>query len=137
MLLVTVGGVVSLALEIVNMHMLAVVAGNSVYAFGLMLATFLLGLGLGSACYGKLRHLLTDPAVAAIAQLGIFFTIIISAFQWDGLSSYFASFGFMQQYHHFGFGARELIRGSVCAIIMMAAGILYRPGLSGDDGAGI
>ena len=119
LLLVTVGGVVSLALEIVNMHMLAVVAGNSVYAFGLMLATFLLGLGLGSACYGKLRHLLTDPAVAAIAQLGIFFTIIISAFQWDGLSSYFASFGFMQQYHHFGFGARELIRGSVCAIIMM------------------
>ena len=119
LLLVTVGGVVSLALEIVNMHMLAIIAGNSVYAFGLMLATFLLGLGLGSACYGKLRHLLTDPAVAAIAQLGIFFTIVISAFQWDGLSGYFASFGFMQQYHHFGFGARELIRGSVCAIIMM------------------
>ena len=119
MLLVTVGGVVSLALEIVNMHMLAIIAGNSVYAFGLMLATFLLGLGLGSACYGKLRHLLTDPAVATIAQLGIFFSIVISAFQWDGLSNYFASFGFMQQYHHFGFGARELIRGSVCAIIML------------------
>ena len=119
LLLVTVGGVVSLALEIVNMHMLSIVAGNSVYAFGLMLATFLLGLGLGSVCYGKLRCLLTDPAVAAIAQLGIFFSIVISAFQWDGLSSYFASFGFMQEYHHFGFGARELIRGVVCAIIMM------------------
>ena len=119
LLLVTVGGVVSLALEIVNIHMLAVVAGNSVYAFGLMLATFLLGLGLGSVCYGKLRYLLTDPAVAAIAQLGIFFTIVISAFQWDGLSNYFASFGMMQEYHHFGFGAREVIRGSVCAIIMM------------------
>ena len=119
LLLVTVGSVVSLALEIVNMHMLAIVAGNSVYAFGLMLATFLLGLGLGSIFYGKLRRLLTDPAVAVIAQLGIFFTIVISAFQWDGLSGYFASFGFMQEYHHFGFGARELIRGSVCAIIMM------------------
>jgi len=119
LLLVSIGGIVSLALEIVNMHMLAIIAGNSVYAFGLMLATFLLGLGLGSASYGKLRHLLTDPAVAAIAQLGIFFSIVISAFQWDGLSGYFASFGFMQEYHHFGFGARELIRGSVCAIIMM------------------
>ncbi|WP_281839058.1 spermidine synthase, partial [Cardiobacterium hominis] len=119
LLLVTVGSVVSFALEIVNMHMLAIVAGNSVYAFGLMLATFLLGLGLGSIFYGKLRRLLTDPAVAVIAQLGIFFTIVISAFQWDGLSGYFASFGFMQEYHHFGFGARELIRGSVCAIIMM------------------
>ena len=61
-----------------------------------MLATFLLGLGLGSIFYDKLRRLLTDPAVAAIAQLGIFFTIVISAFQWDGLSGYFASFGFMQ-----------------------------------------
>ena len=119
LLLVTIGGVVSLALEIVNMHMLAIVAGNSVYAFGLMLATFLLGLGLGSVCYSKLRRLLTDPVVAAIAQLGIFFTIVISAFQWDGLSGYFANFGLMQEYHHFGFGARELIRGSVCAIIMM------------------
>ena len=84
-----------------------------------MLATFLLGLGLGSVCYSKLRRLLTDPVVAAIAQLGIFFTIVISAFQWDGLSGYFANFGLMQEYHHFGFGARELIRGSVCAIIMM------------------
>lgn len=119
LLVVSIGGIVTLALEIVNMHMLAIIAGNSVYAFGLMLATFLLGLGLGSASYGKLRRVLTDPAVAAVAQLGIFFSIIISAFQWDGLSGYFASFGFMEAYHHFGFAARELIRGGVCAIIMM------------------
>ncbi|WP_314910171.1 fused MFS/spermidine synthase [Cardiobacterium hominis] len=119
LLLVTVGGVVSLALEIVNMHMLAVVAGNSVYAFGLMLATFLLGLGLGSIFYDKLRHLLTDPAVAAIAQLGIFFTIVISAFRWEGLATYLGTFGFMQEFLHIDFGASEVIRGSVCAIIMM------------------
>ncbi len=119
LLLVTVGGVVSLALEIVNMHMLAIVAGNSVYAFGLMLATFLLGLGLGSIFYDKLRRLLTDPAVAAIAQLGIFFTIVISAFRWEGLATYLGTFGFMQEFLHIDFGASEVIRGSVCAIIMM------------------
>lgn len=116
---VSLGGVVTLALEIVNMHMLAVIAGNSVYAFGLMLATFLCGLGLGSALYDRLRCWLTDPVIATIAQLGIFFAIIISAFQWDGLVGYFASFGPMSEYHHFGFAARELIRAAVCAIIMM------------------
>ena len=116
---VSLGGVVTLALEIVNMHMLAVIAGNSVYAFGLMLATFLCGLGLGSALYDRLRCWLTDPVIATIAQIGIFFAIIISAFQWDGLVGYFASFGSMSEYHHFGFAARELIRAAVCAIIMM------------------
>ena len=119
LLLVTVGGVVSLALEIVNMHMLSIVAGNSVYAFGLMLATFLLGLGLGSVCYGKLRYLLTDPAVAAIAQLGVFFTIIISAFHWEKLATYLGSFGFMQEFQPIDFGAAEVIRAALCAIIMM------------------
>ena len=119
LLLVSLGGVVTLALEIVNIHMLAIVAGNSVYAFGLMLATFLLGLGLGSTAYGKLRCLLTDPLIAALAQLGIFFTIILAAHQWNGLVDYFASFEPMEHYHHFGFAARELIRAAVCAIIMI------------------
>ena len=119
LLLVSIGGVVTLALEIVNMHLLAIVAGNSAYAFGLMLATFLLGLGLGGAAYDKLRQLLTAPVIAAAAQLGIFFTIILAANQWNGLVGYFASFEPMEHYHHFGFAARELIRAAVCAIIMM------------------
>lgn len=119
LVVVTLGGVVTLALEIVNMHMLAVIAGNSVYAFGLMLATFLLGLGLGSAFYGKACKIIDDPLIAAVAQLGIFFTIVISAFQWDGLIDYFASFEWMQHFHHLHFAAREVIRAGVCAIIMM------------------
>ena len=119
LLVVTIGGVVTLALEIVNMHMLAVIAGNSVYAFGLMLATFLLGLGLGSAFYEKLYRYLPDPLIVTIAQLGVFFTIIISAFQWDGLTNYFAGFEWMQFYHHMNFAAREVIRAGVCAIIMI------------------
>ncbi|MDO4642849.1 MAG: phosphatase PAP2 family protein [Cardiobacteriaceae bacterium] len=123
LLVVSVGGVVTLALEVVNMHMLSIVAGNSVYAFGLMLATFLIGLGLGSIAYNKLRYLLTDPAIVSLAQLGIFFSIMISAFQWEGLTEYLASFGPMQEYQHLDFLARELIRGGVCAIIMMPAAI--------------
>lgn len=119
LLLVTVGGMVTLALEIVNMHMLAIIAGNSVYAFGLMLATFLFGLGAGSYFYKRLNKILSDPLIAAFAQFGIFFSIVMSAFQWDGLTDYFASFFYMEQFHHFNFGARELIRGGVCAVIMV------------------
>jgi len=119
--LLTVGGVVSLALEIVNIHMLEIIVGNSVYTFGLILTTFLFGIGLGSACYGRLHRLLTDPVLAAIAQLGIFFSIVISAFQWDGLATYLGNFGFMQEFVYLGFGARELIRGVICSIAILPA----------------
>ena len=121
LLLLTVGGVVSLALEIVNIHMLEIIVGNSVYTFGLILTTFLFGIGLGSACYGRLHRLLTDPVLAAIAQLGIFFSIVISAFQWDGLATYLGNFGFMQEFVYLGFGARELIRGVICSIAILPA----------------
>ena len=43
-----VGGILTLALEIVYVHLLAIVVGNSAYAFSLMLFTFLIGLSLGS-----------------------------------------------------------------------------------------
>ena len=51
-----IGGGVTLGLEVNSMHLLAVVAGNSVYAFALMLATFLAGLGLGSQAGERLMR---------------------------------------------------------------------------------
>ena len=53
-----IGGILSLGLEVVYVHMLSIVAGNSVYAFGLMLATFLLGLAGGGE---GARRLLLNP----------------------------------------------------------------------------
>src|SRR5207245_1896301 len=40
----TLGGVITLALETIYIHLLAIVAGNSVFAFSLMLFAFLIGL---------------------------------------------------------------------------------------------
>lgn len=120
LLVVTIGGMVSLALETVNMHLLAVVAGNSVYAFALMLSTFLFGLGLGSFVYARLQEKLSDYWLIIIAQSGIFFSIVVCAYQWNFLAEYFSRFAVLP-IADLGFAARELIRGLVCAIIMIPA----------------
>lgn len=116
----TIGGIVTLALEVVFMHLLAVVAGNSVYAFGLMLATFLLGLGLGSTAGERLMRHGQRAALVLWAQCGIALAILLTAFVWDSLADYMGSFGYAQRYGLFlGFSARELVRALVCAIAML------------------
>lgn len=116
----TVGGVVTLALEVVFMHLLAVVAGNSVYAFGLMLATFLLGLGLGSTVGEGLMRRYSRAALVLVAQCGIALAILLTSFVWDGLADYMGSFGYAQQQGLFlSFSARELVRALVCALAML------------------
>lgn len=129
-----VGGAITLALEVVSIHMLAVVAGNSVYAFGLMLATFLIGLSTGSMAGEKMLSFISRHYAVVIAQCGVCASIIITAFLWDKIPVYFASFGFIQQYHHLGFAAREIIRGCVCVLAMFPAaffiGISYPAAMS-------
>lgn len=123
LIVLTIGGAITLGLEVVSIHMLAVVAGNSVYAFALMLAVFLLGLGLGSAVGKKALNYIDRMTLIIIAQSGISASIIITALLWDGIPVYFASFGEMQNYIHLGFWAREILRGIICALAMLPATI--------------
>lgn len=121
LVVLAVGGAVTLGLEVVSIHMLAVVAGNSVYAFALMLAVFLLGLGLGSVFGKKALNHIDRTTLIVIAQCGIAASIIITALLWDRIPAYFASFGEMQNYIHLGFWAREILRGAICALAMLPA----------------
>lgn len=121
LVVLTVGGAVTLGLEVVSIHMLAVVAGNSVYAFALMLAVFLLGLGLGSIFGKKALSYIDRTTLIVLAQSGIAASIIITALLWDRIPAYFASFGEMQNYIHLGFWAREILRGAICALAMLPA----------------
>lgn len=123
LVVVTIGGFVTLALEIVNMHLLSVVAGNSVYAFSLMLVAFLFGLSIGSVLYQKAILYFSREKIIMVAQLGVFFTIMLSGVFWDRLVDYFASFAYMQQFFEYGFGIRELIRAIVCMIVMVPPAI--------------
>jgi predicted membrane-bound spermidine synthase len=91
--LVTLCGFITLALEVVYIHLLAVVAGNSVYAFGLMLFAFLTGLSLGGGVARRVLARAVEPAQAfAIAGFVLAATILGGVLWWDSLPSYFAQF---------------------------------------------
>jgi len=113
------GGMLSLGLEVVYVHLLSIVAGNSVYAFGLMLATFLIGLAIGGECG---RRLIERPGIdysawLAVAQLSLAATVALGAWGWDMIPAYFASFANSQLVT--AFGSREVVRGLVCALVMI------------------
>ena len=124
MLLVT--GAITMLLEVSAIHLLAVVIGNSVYAFALMVACFLLGLGLGGyfahAVAGKdeARRLMRGTLVLAVC-------ILLSTFLWQAASAYFfwlAGIGVPNS-----FAVREALRVVPALCIMLppafAIGALY------------
>ncbi len=112
-----VGGAITLGLEVNSMHLLAIVAGNSVYAFGLMLAAFLGGLGLGSYVGERLMNHFQRLNLIAWSQCGLAVAIGMTAQTWDDIPSYFSSFSIYPV--HFDFGARETIRAMVCTTAML------------------
>lgn len=119
MLTLGVGGLLSLGLEVVYVHMLSIVAGNSVYAFGLMVATFLVGLSVGGrAGRGLLaRPTLMPTASLALCLLGLCASVALGTQLWNSIPDYFASYANYPEAR--GFAAREVIRGLVCSMLML------------------
>jgi spermidine synthase len=80
-------GALVFAAEVVYVHLLALVIGTSVYAFGLMLAIFLVCLGMGAVAAPSLsaRTNLTGPLTAATAALAL----AASTPLWDRLPELF------------------------------------------------
>jgi predicted membrane-bound spermidine synthase len=116
-LTLAVGGAVTLAIEVKYMHLLAVVAGNSTYAFSLMLFTFLAGLGLGAEM--ARRFLLRSwplPLLLGWLEFALAAVILAGVFLWSRMPDYFASFQLYPTLH--GFAAREVVRGIVCWLAM-------------------
>lgn len=113
-----IGGVVSLGLEITYNHLLAVVVGNSTYAFSSMLVSFLVGLAVGASVGRRcLRRRLALPTGIGIAQAGLAVVVLLGVFAWNGVPAYF------EGYAHFTiartFAITELIRFVVCACLLI------------------
>lgn len=127
------GGAITLALEVTYTHLLAVVAGNSVYAFSLMLFTFLVGLGVGSALIRPLlRRGAVSIAVVGALEIGLAVAILAGVFVWEGIPGYFGSFSAYSSATRFG--QRELVRLLVCFVAMappsIAIGAIYPAALA-------
>lgn len=112
------GGVVTLALETDYIHLLSVVAGNSTYAFSLMLATFLSGLALGGMAAKRLlssgRPL---PVLIAWLEFGLAAMLLLGVFGWEQIPVYLSDYADYPMVRTFS--TREFVRGMVCALAML------------------
>lgn len=113
-----VGGMLSLGLGVIYVHMLSIVVGNSIYAFALMLATFLLGLAAGGESARRCLKFVQHQRVHLLAAtfFGLSISTALSLWFWNDIPPYFASFADYPFARHFA--AREAIRGGICALIM-------------------
>lgn len=77
-------GALALAYEVVWTHVLAQTIGNSVYAFGTMLFTFLLGIGLGSLVLARFQPTADRAAQwAGWSQWGVALATLVLLPVWD------------------------------------------------------
>lgn len=109
-------GVLSFVYEVVWTHLLATIVGMSVYAFGLMLATFLFGIALGSALVARgVFPSLPRVLLIAGAQFALGGFVLLSLPLWDKLPYVFA---FVGQYGP-SFFAMEATRAAVCCAVLL------------------
>lgn len=113
-----VGGIITLGLEVTYTHLLAVVVGNSSFAFSSMLVAFLIGLASG-ASYGRswLRRGRAAMTGVGVAQAGLVITVLLGVFAWNYVPSYLA------MYAGFGpartFAVSEFIRFVICCLLLI------------------
>jgi spermidine synthase len=105
-LLASLSGLLVFSCEVIATHLLALVIGTSVYAFGLMLAIFLICLSLGTPLARWLERRL--PRGALPLSLGLSgIALLLSLPIWDQLPRLFVALGpFVRSWH-----GRELVRG--------------------------
>jgi spermidine synthase len=109
-------GFLAFAAEVVFSHLLALLIGNSAYAFGLILAVFLTCLFAGAAMAARARERFGEGALAlGLAATGLALAVTLSA--WDRLPLLFAGLGKEVT----SFGGREAVRA------LAAFGILCVP----------
>lgn len=105
-LLASLSGFLVFSCEVIAVHLLALVIGTSVYAFGLMLAIFLVCLSLGTPLARWLERRL--PSGALPVSMGLTgLALLMSLPIWDQLPRLFVALGPSVRSWH----GRELVRG--------------------------
>jgi len=101
-------GFIALSYEVIWSRVLALIIGSSVYAFSIMLSTFLVGLALGSTLGSRLVDRLRRPLASfALVELAVGLTSLAGAYLFDQLPFIFVSL-------------YRLLAGSNIAILLVA-----------------
>ena len=106
-------GALVFAAEVIFTHLLALIIGNSAYAFGLILAAFLSCLFLGASAAASVRRRFGEAALPLgliLAGLSLVLTLPL----WDRLPLIFNGSGEVFQ----SFAAREFMRGSIAFMVL-------------------
>jgi spermidine synthase len=107
-------GALVFAAEVLFTHLLALIIGNSAYAFGIILAVFLLCLAFGASRTARVQKKLGDGALALGLSLTAF-ALALTIPLWERLPLLFTSTG---QFFT-TFAAREAVR-AIAAFVMLA-----------------
>ena len=113
LLLAFASGLLVFAAEVVQTHLLALLIGNSAYAFGIMLFVFLVCLSIGAARAPWLAERFGSRAlVLGLAAAALCFGVTLPL--WDRLPNVFAFFG----KHVFSWAGREVCRALVAFVVL-------------------
>ncbi len=111
--LAAISGAVVFIAEVVGTHLLAVVVGNSAYAFALILAIFLVCLFVGAALAPKFERRV-GPAALGTSLMASAITTLLVLPLWDLLPYVFGAFGGWVT----SFAGRELVRAGVAFAVL-------------------
>ncbi|HKQ08207.1 MAG TPA: fused MFS/spermidine synthase [Blastocatellia bacterium] len=118
-----VSGFIALAYEVIWSRVLALIIGSSVYAFSIMLTTFLTGLAAGAAAVSRFADRIRRPVMAfAIIEIGVGVTSFIGAHLFNDLP-----YVFVQLYRIVGSGSFTVLlfaRFLISALVMIGPTLL-------------
>jgi spermidine synthase len=116
-------GFIALSYEVIWSRILSLIIGSSVYAFSIMLATFLIGLALGASIFSRFVDRIKNQIVAfAFIEIGVGITSFAGAFLFNELP-----FAFVQLHSWFEsstIGVLLLARFLIAGAVMIAPTIL-------------
>ncbi|HEY9231416.1 MAG TPA: fused MFS/spermidine synthase, partial [Blastocatellia bacterium] len=118
-----VSGFIALSYEVIWSRVLALIIGSSVYAFSIMLTTFLTGLAAGAALVSRFADRIRRPVMAfAVIEIGVGITSFIGAHLFNDLP-----YVFVQLYRIVGSGSFTVLllaRFLISALVMIGPTLL-------------
>jgi spermidine synthase len=116
-------GFIALAYEVIWSRILSLIIGSSVYAFSIMLATFLIGLALGASIFSRFVDRIKHHIFAfALIEVGVGVTSFAGAFLFNELPFTFVQFH--RWFESSTIGVLLLARLMIAASVMIAPTLL-------------